>query len=67
LAEELDLHSLPHSYVTHLMEAGFPERFVADQVGHAYAATTAIYTGMSDGYKNRVLAQALRGAFGVGS
>lgn len=49
------------------MEAGFPERFVADQVGHAYAATTAIYTGMSDGYKNRVLAQALRGAFGVGS
>ena len=65
--EELDLHSLRHSYVTHLIEAGFPERFVTDQVGHAYAATTAIYTGVSDDYKNRVLAEALRGAFGVGS
>jgi DNA-binding Xre family transcriptional regulator len=31
---------------------GFPERFVTDQVGHAYAATTAIYTGVSDDYKN---------------
>jgi site-specific recombinase XerD len=67
LAPELDLHSLRHSYVTHLIEAGFPERFVTDQVGHAYAATTAIYTGVSDDYKNRVLAEALRGAFGRGS
>jgi integrase/recombinase XerD len=67
LPEELDLHSLRHSYVTHLIEAGFPERFVTDQVGHAYAATTAIYTGVSDDYKNRVLAEVLRGAFGVGS
>jgi len=32
-----------------------------------HAATTAIYTGVSDDYKNRVLAEALRGAFGVGS
>ena len=45
--------------MTHLIEAGFPERFVTDQVGHAYAATTAIYTGVSDDYKNRVLAEAL--------
>ncbi|MBA3807303.1 MAG: tyrosine-type recombinase/integrase [Solirubrobacterales bacterium] len=67
LPVELDLHCLRHSYVTHLIEAGFPERFVTDQVGHAYAATTAIYTGVSDDYKNRVLARALGGAFGVAS
>jgi integrase/recombinase XerD len=63
LPAEVDLHCLRHSYVTHLIEAGFPERFVTEQVGHAYAATTAIYTGVSDDYKNRVLAAALAGAF----
>jgi integrase/recombinase XerC len=65
LPAELDLHSLRHSYVTQLIETGCPERFVTDQVGHAYAATTAIYTGVSDDYKNRVLAKALGGGFGV--
>ncbi len=63
LPEELDLHCLRHSYVTHLIEAGCPERFVSDQVGHSYAATTAIHTGVSDDYKNRVLARVLAGAF----
>jgi site-specific recombinase XerD len=65
LPGELDLHSLRHSYVTHLIEQGFPERCVTEQVGHAYAATTAIYTGVSDDYKNRVLSKALAGGFGV--
>ena len=63
LPVELDLHCLRHSYVTHLIEAGYPERFVTDHVGHATASTTAIYTGVSDDYKNRVLARALEGAF----
>ena len=59
LPEELDLHALRHSYVTHLIEDGFPERFVSEQVGHAYAATTALYTNVSDDFKNRTLAKAL--------
>ena len=45
--------------VTHLIEAGYPERFVSEQVGHAYASTTAIYTSVGDDYKNRVLAQVM--------
>jgi site-specific recombinase XerD len=53
LPDELDLHSLWHSYVTHLIEFDYPECFVQDQVGHAYASTTAIYTGVSDDYRNR--------------
>ncbi|MDG4759406.1 tyrosine-type recombinase/integrase [Micromonospora sp. WMMD710] len=56
----LDLHCLRHSYVTHLVEFDYPERFVQEQVGHSYASTTAIYTGVSDEYRNRLLTRALR-------
>jgi site-specific recombinase XerD len=60
LPAELDLHCLRHSYVTHLVEFDYPEKFVQDQVGHAYASTTAIYTGVSDEYRNRLLQQKFR-------
>jgi site-specific recombinase XerD len=56
----LDLHCLRHSYITHLIEFGYPERFAQDQAGHSYASTTAIYTGVSDEFRNRLLAKALR-------
>lgn len=61
LPPELDLHSLRHSYVTHLIEFDYPEKFVSLQVGHNYASTTAIYTGVSDEYRNRLVQRALRG------
>lgn len=61
LPVELDLHCLRHSYVTHLVEFDYPERFVAEQVGHRYASTTAIYTGVSDEYRNRLVRRALEG------
>ena len=60
LAPELTLHCLRHSYVTHLVEFGYPERFVQEQVGHAYAATTAIYTSVSNDFKNKTLRAALQ-------
>ena len=60
LPGELDLHCLRHSYVTHLIEFDYPERFVQDQVGHQYASTTAIYSGVSDEYRNRLVEKALR-------
>lgn len=66
LPEEIDLHCLRHSYVTHLVESGYPERFVSEQVGHRASATTAIYTSVSDDFKNQVLARALAGAFTIG-
>ena len=59
LAPELDLHSLRHSYITHLVEFGYPEKFVQDQVGHSYASTTAIYTHVSDEYRTRLIRNAL--------
>ena len=48
-----------HTYVTHLIEFDYPERFVQEQAGHAYASTTAIYTSVSDAYRNTLLRRAL--------
>ncbi|WP_431801165.1 tyrosine-type recombinase/integrase [Microbacterium sp. bgisy203] len=59
LPEELTLHSLRHSFVTHCIEFGYAERFVQEQVGHAYASTTAIYTSVSNDFKNRVFQSAM--------
>ncbi|MFI7179730.1 tyrosine-type recombinase/integrase [Streptomyces spororaveus] len=60
LPDELELHCLRHTYITHLIEFGYPERFVQDQVGHRYASTTAMYTWVSDEYRNRLLEDSLR-------
>jgi site-specific recombinase XerD len=49
-----------HAYITHLIEFGYPERFVQEQVGHAYASTTALYTWVSDEYRNRLMEASLR-------
>lgn len=63
LPGELRPHCLRHAYVTHLVEDGFDPFFVQQQVGHAWGSTTAIYTGVSSDYKNRMLRRALDRAF----
>ena len=60
LPPELTLHCLRHSYVTHLIEFGYAERFVQEQVGHTVASSTAIYASVSSDFKNRILADALQ-------
>lgn len=64
LPTELTPHALRHTYVTNLIEWGYSEKFVQDQVGHAYASTTAIYTSVGDDFKNRALARALSQIYG---
>ncbi|UNK69900.1 tyrosine-type recombinase/integrase [Microbacterium sp. H1-D42] len=59
LPAELTLHCLRHSYVTHLIEFGYAERFVQEQVGHATASSTVIYASVGSDFKNRILADAL--------
>jgi integrase/recombinase XerC len=66
LPGELGPHCLRHSYVTHLIEDGWDPLFVQQQVGHAWASTTAIYTGVSSDYKNVVLRRALDERFNLG-
>lgn len=66
LPAELTMHCLRHSYVTHLIEFGYPERFVTEQVGHSYASTTAIYTSVSNDFKTRTLKAALARVYAPG-
>lgn len=65
LDPHLDVHSLRHSFVTHLIEFGYPPRFVQEQVGHSHAATTSIYTGVSDEYRNTLLTASLKSRLGT--
>lgn len=64
LDDSLDLHCLRHSYITHLIEFDYPERFVQEKAGHAFASTTAIYTGVSNDYRNQLLMRSLRSRLG---
>ncbi len=57
LPKELGLHCLRHSYVTHLIEAGYDPVFVQTQVGHAYASTTGLYTSVSADFKQKAVQQ----------
>lgn len=55
----IGVHSLRHSYVTHLIEDGWDALFVQQQVGHEYASTTALYTGVSSDYRTHAIRAAL--------
>ncbi len=57
LPRELSLHALRHSYTTHLLEAGYDPLFVQQQLGHAYASTTSLYTSVSSDFKQKVIQQ----------
>ncbi len=67
LPTELSVHSLRHSYVSHLIEKGVDPLFVQHQVGHSWASTTAIYTHIGSDFTNRMLRVALDQAFPAGS
>ena len=58
-------HCLRHSHVTHQIEDGADPTFVQNQVGHRFASTTALYTGVNGDFMNtmmrKVLDRALRG------
>ena len=59
LPSELGPHCLRHSYATQLIEEGFDALFVQRQLGHSWASTTAVYTGVSGEYQNRMLRDVL--------
>jgi integrase/recombinase XerC len=45
--------------VTHLIEDGADPKFVQAQVGHRFASTTAIYTGISGDFMNTMMRKVL--------
>lgn len=63
LPDDLSVHSLRHSYVSHLIEDGTDPLFVQQQVGHSWASTTAVYTTVGSDARNRMLKAALARAF----
>lgn len=66
LPDELSVHTLRHSYVSHLIEDGVDPLFVQQQVGHSWASTTAVYTTVGTDARNRMLKAALARVFDTG-
>lgn len=48
ITRPITVHSLRHSYATHLLEAGVNLRFIQQYLGHSSPATTAIYTHLTE-------------------
>ena len=42
------VHTLRHSWATHLMESGVPQRVIQIWMGHSSPSSTAIYTHLTD-------------------
>ena len=53
--KKIGVHSLRHSYATHLIEQGVDIRFVQDLLGHNNIKTTMVYTGLTDAAKRKIV------------
>ena len=55
LAKRAHVHTLRHSYATHLLEANFNLRVIQDHLGHRSPRTTAIYTHLTQAVRTSVI------------
>ncbi len=54
ITKQASVHTLRHSYATHLLEDGVDIRIIQDFLGHAHIQTTQIYTHISSPILSRI-------------